>query len=287
MDHSHFIITQFNLRNFPLSENNDSRRWVEWTRNRIVLFRDYCLPSVINQSCKDFIWLVYFDSETPGEFREFIESLKAVSFIKICYCGGIDDFYLNYINEVKKRSYNIARWVITTRVDNDDCLHRDAVKTIQENFTRTHKFLISLASGYILNLTDATLSHYFYPMSPFISLIEDSEIELKGVFEKGHTKWDSLRLYIFKEIWLEYFNKKARKSRFILKKPLWIQTVHGNNVSNSFYRGFPVLKEKDLSDFSIKYTTRKQPPGIIRRYWNYVMWKRYFKSLIIKAIINK
>ena len=202
MEYSHFIITQFNLRNFPLAENNEYESWLQWTRNRIVLFRKFCLPSVLNQSIKSFTWLIYFDSDTPAEFNEFLTELRSFSFINICYCSGIDDFNLRYINEVKKRISPSEKWIITTRIDNDDCLHKDMVKTIQENFIRSHKFLISLASGYILDITDTTLSHYFYPQSPFISLIEDPGKDVNGVFEKGHTRWGSLRLFVFNEIWL-------------------------------------------------------------------------------------
>jgi hypothetical protein len=287
MDYSHYIITQFNLRDFPKSINNDFENWVKWTRDRIMLFKDYCLPSVINQSCKAFSWLLYFDSETPEEFKEFLNSLSSYSFISVCYCKGVEDFNKNYIEEVKKRTRASVKWVITSRIDNDDCLHSDAIKTIQKNFVEKDKYLISLASGYLLNLSDRTLSHYYYPMSPFISLIELNNNEIKGVFEKGHTKWDSLRLFVFKEIWLDCFNKKARKSRFILKRPLWIQTVHGKNVSNSFYRGLPVLKKKDLRNFSIPFTTNGLSIRTIMKYKNYVMWKRYLKSLIIKVLLNK
>ena len=286
MNYSHFIITLFNLRNFPKSNNHGYENWLKWTRHRIELFKEYCLPSLINQSCKAFKWLIYFDTETPGEFNEFLKELSLFSFIDICYSKGIDDFTENYIQEVKKKTGKSIKWIITTRIDNDDSLHKDAIKTIQKSFVEKHKFLISLASGYILNIDDRTLSHYYYPMSPFISLIEDSSNEIKGVYAKEHTKWDSLHLSVFKEIGLEYFNKKARKSRFILNKPLWIQTVHGNNVSNSFYRGVPVLNKKDLHDFSIDYSTKRLPIKILRKYINYVGLKRYMKSLIIKTIIK-
>jgi hypothetical protein len=287
MDYTHFIITQFNLRNFPLSNNYDYESWLQWTRKRIALYRDYCLPSIINQSCKEFKWLLYFDSDTPEEFNEFIYELSAFPFINVCYCKGIEDFNANYIDEVKKRIGKSAKWIITTRIDNDDCLHREAVETIQKNLIERHGFLISLASGYLLNIKDRTLSHYFYPMSPFITLIEARSGDIKGIFGKGHTKYDSLRLYVFKEIWLEYFNKKARRSRFILNRALWIQTVHGENVSNSFYRGLPMIRQKDLKDFSINYITNRLSIRIIGKYINYVMWKRYLKSLIIKFIIKK
>jgi hypothetical protein len=216
-----------------------------------------------------------------------MDEISAVPFIQICYCSRNEDFYENYIREVKKRADKVADWILTTRIDNDDCLHKDAIKIIQQNFIEKNRFLISLASGYVLNAQDKTLSHYFYPMSPFLTLIEKNDKAMGGVFEKGHTKWDELRLFIFREIWLEYFNKKTRKSRFILKNPLWIQIVHGENISNSFYRGLPVLRNIYLHDFSIPYASKKLSLKVLGRYSHYVTWKRYFKCLIIKFIIGK
>lgn len=288
MNYSHFLITQFNLRNFPLADNNDDyEKWLNWTKERLNLFLKYCLPSVLNQTCKEFIWLLYFDSDTPREVREFIQDLRKYSFINICYSNGVEDFNKNYIKEVRSRTGSSVRWIMTTRIDNDDCLHKDAIITIQKNFIEKHKFLISLASGYILDTERRIMSHYFYPMSPFISLIEDKSIETEGVFAKGHTKWNALRLFIFREIWIEHLNKKARISRFILKNPMWIQTVHGRNVSNNFYRGFPVIKELDLTEFSVGFKNRKQSLRIIGKYYNYVMWKRYFKCMVIRFFLGK
>ena len=287
MRFAHFIITQFNLRNFPLSDGAGYEKWIQWTRNRIDLFRKFCLPSMINQTCKDFTWLLFFDSETPPEFDGFIENLKSYKFIEICRSDGINDFYAGYFDEINKRLTENAGWIITTRIDNDDVLHRDAVKTIQLNFEEKHKYLISLASGYILNTADNRMSHYFYPMSPFISLIENTGNSPSGVFEKGHTKWDELRLFVFREIWHEFFRPGKRKSRFILKRPMWIQIVHGENVSNSFIRGLPVLREIDPGDFSLSFRNKKQTLRTLPSYFNYVFWKRYFKCLIVKTILGK
>jgi hypothetical protein len=287
MRFSHFIITQFNLRNFPLSQNNDYNRWIEWTRERIQIFRQYCLPSMLNQSCKSFTWLLFFDQDTPAEFNDFINYLKTYSFISICYAGGVEDFNGGYANEIKVRTAATTPWIITSRIDNDDCLHKDAVKVIQDNFAERHKYLISLASGYILNLEDKKLSHYYYPMSPFISLVESTDFELEGVFQKGHTRWDALRLFITREIRIELFSRKKRKSRFILEKPMWIQLIHGKNVSNDFYRGLPVLRSKNLIDYAINYSSNPQKLSIIFRYMDYVTWKRYFKSLVVRTLLRK
>ena len=287
MNFSHFLLTQFNLRNFPMSAHAAHDQWLNWTRSRVTLFKTFCLPSILNQTEKNFCWLIYFDADTPAEFRSFIQELETHEFIKICYSHGSEDFFKNYLREVKVRIKADDRWIITTRLDNDDVLHQSAIEVIQQNFVEKDKFLISLASGYVLDIERKILAHYFYPMSPFISLIESISDSLIGVFMKPHTQWPALRLSIFREIYLEFFNRSERQSRFILKSPLWIQIFHGNNVSNSFYRGLPVLTPKQLSDFGINLQAMKMNFGELHKFWNYVIWKRYFKCWVIKMILNK
>ncbi len=277
----HFVITQFNLRKFPSGVENKNE-WIEWTRERIILFKTYCLPSFLNQTNKNFTWLIYFDKETPSEFHYLFEELNNVPFIKICFAEGFDNFKVKYLIDIKELSLN-AHWIISTRCDNDDCLEKDAIATIQNYFTPKDGFLISLASGYTLNINDKTLSHYYYPMSPFISLIETNDNKkLKGIFYKEHTKWKGLKLKIYTEI----FNKK-RMSIFALQKPFWIQIIHGDNVSNSYKRGFPVVSPKNLSNFGISQTTKGQSIFNIPGYYNYVLWKRYFKSFIVRLICKR
>jgi len=287
MNFSHFLITQFNLRNFPKSSYAAHEEWLSWTRDRIVLFKTYCLPSVLQQTVKDFSWLIYFDAETPAEFLPLIQELENHDFVKICYCEGSDDFFKNYMREVKLCIKPDSHWIVTTRLDNDDVLHGKAIEAIQQNAIEKDNFLIALGSGYVLDIERTVLAHYFYPMSPFISLIESVSGNPVGIFAKPHTQWQALRLFIFKEIYFEFFKRSARQSRFILKRPLWIQIFHGKNVSNSFYRGLPILTKRSLSDFGIPVSTNKMNFRELYRFWNYVIWKRYFKCWVVKLILNK
>ena len=284
---SHFLITQFNLRNFPTSSFEDNKQWIEWTRERIQLFKTYCLPSILNQTEKNFTWLIFFDTKTPSEFEQFVNGISKHSCIEICYCPGSEGFQDDYLNEIQLRIRKETKWIITTRLDNDDILHKDAVKLIQQNFIEKDKFLISLASGYAMDVRQNILAHYFYPMSPFISLTEKASPKIIGIFSKSHTHWSSLRLFLWKEIYFEYINKSHRQSRFILKHPLWIQIVHGKNLSNSFYRGLPVTRSIDLVDFGLNQVTKKMSLKEINKFYNYVVWKRYFKCTIIKVLLGK
>jgi hypothetical protein len=278
----HFVITQFNLRKFPY-QSKDKTDWENWTQNRINLFYTYCLPSFLNQSNKNFTWLIYFDTKTPEKFNDLLKRLNEINFIKLCFADSFDHFMTKYTKDIRELSTD-NKWVITSRCDNDDVLQKDAVDTIQRNFVPKNEFLISLASGYTLNIADNTLAHYYYPMSPFISLIESTKkTSLNGVFYKEHTKWDELRLKITTELL-----KKNNKSIFILEKPCWIQIIHNQNVSNNFKRGLPVIRSKDLRhDFGINIQTKRQSVFSIPEYYDYVLWKRYFKSRMVRLFLKR
>lgn len=274
----HFLVTPFNLLRFPMGVG-EQEKWLEWTRRRIELFKSYCLPSLLNQSNKNFKWLLYWDVNTPDEFKSFADSVVEYGFIEVRYEDGFDNFKKNYPKYIKEQSTDVD-WVMISRIDNDDCFEKDAISTIQCNFKPQNEFLISLASGYTLNEESKILSHYFYPMSPFITIIEDCHKDnLLGVYCKPHSSWQELRLFMSKEIL--GLNKK---SKFILEKPYWMQVVHDENVSNSFNRGVPVLKSLRLDNFGVRIKTQKQSLKNITSYIDYIMWKRYFKASVVRLL---
>ena len=71
----HFIITRFNLRIWQQDKNNIPTHTSEWLEHRFELFEKYCLPSVENQTNKNFIWLCMFDKETPAPYKERIRNI--------------------------------------------------------------------------------------------------------------------------------------------------------------------------------------------------------------------
>ena len=274
----HFVITRFNLKKFEFGIDN-TKDWISWTKKRIILFKEYCLPSFINQTNKNFIWLIYFDSQTPIEFNDLFTELDKVNFIKYFFVDGEKDFLSKYLIDIKSLCLN-KKWIITTRCDNDDCLDKDAINTIQKYFQPKNEFLISLASGYTLNINDFTLSKYYYPKSPFLSLVEsNSDQKLKGIFYKRHTEWKNLNFKISTEVL-----KRNVFSSFVFEKPLWLQIIHGNNIANGHRRGVPVLNSISLKDFGLQIKTNKQSIFKIFEYREYYFWKRYIKSLIVRKI---
>ena len=96
----------------------------EWTRNRIEFFQEWTLKSLHNQSFQDFRIFMLCSKES----KPLIDSYTWDTNIEHCYDYG-------------KASYEAldTDYVSITRLDTDDLLHRDALKTIRENLVLSDK----------------------------------------------------------------------------------------------------------------------------------------------------
>ena len=86
MNFSHFILTRFNVKKMWSQDKRGNKVLTdEWLSHRFKLFENYCLPSIVNQENKNFIWLVYFDQDTDKLFINKINILafsKGLSYLK-------------------------------------------------------------------------------------------------------------------------------------------------------------------------------------------------------------
>lgn len=281
-NHQHYLITQFNLTG--LVKFQDTRAWNEWNIYRFDFFKRYSLPSVLNQSNKDFIWFIFFDKSTPVECLRYIDELKQYKFIIPIIINGITEFRAECIKSLKKYLKKDYEWILTTRLDNDDALHYSAIDTIQNCFTPVDQQLIILASGYVCDFKTKKLSHYYYFKSPFLTVIErNNKDDIKGVFFHTHTEWPNLRFRLTRELKHLFIKEIKSKPIYIVDKPYWVQFIH-NNLSNSFYRGVPVLHSLNLTEFGLPIKTEKGNFFSFPKYYNYYLWKRYIRGVILKNI---
>ena len=65
----HFLLTRFNIMLWRQDKEGKKVRTTKWLEHRFTLFEKYCLPSIKNQTCQDFEWIVLFDSMTPDCFK--------------------------------------------------------------------------------------------------------------------------------------------------------------------------------------------------------------------------
>lgn len=244
---NHFLITRFNLKKlFSHDKNNQSVQTDDWTRRRFALFERYCLPSVLAQTNKNFKWICLFSNDTSQEYREMIESYQAVvpQFIPQFF----DDTQMIHFRE--ELLYSIKRLstetgcVITTRLDNDDTIHKDFIRNIQEHAVSETKsdvfYTCKFGYQYFEDLNVAIKIPYFN--NHFLTRIESDTENLKTVMDIDHF----------------YVEKSGVDVKNISDNPMWIEVIHKTNVDNDIKVTLsikPVLRQMNFKDFGLNLNT--------------------------------
>lgn len=221
---NHYILTRFNW-----AKGKD-----KWTEERLELFTKYTFPSVMNQTCKDFKWLIFCDPKTISPWCSELEALNS-NLITVIFDEPphkhewynptqevLTDFFKPYIlGEPGSR-------VLTTRLDSDDMLAPDFIERIQAGVdpTLTDQVLLCYY-GYIMDKEE----NYYnkrWSDNPFVTAVEILP-DIKTAHGANHMR-------------------ASRISKNILcvdRKPGWVCVVHGDNCRNNLdrrgVRGTPVV----------------------------------------------
>ena len=279
----HYIGTRFNLKveEWKTTKSGKKALSEEWLKNRFQLFEDYCLPSFKKQSNQNFIWCVFFDEDTPEVYKEKI-NLISKDFLNFhpIFIESIKHLNKTFIEYIYSHNENSDKYVITTRVDNDDIIHKDFIKTIQELFQPIDKTVIDLKEGYqlTLNVNKPILLRYPHPFNAFLSVIENVE-NVTSVYSKMHYDWKSSKhviSYSKIRLWIELVHEenKINDTLAYLKKPYLFNNQNFVLGSELDFRNpfFKVLAYNLISNFKLKHkkqskylkALRKLPKRIIR-----------------------
>lgn len=256
----HYLITRFNLKNknWDVTKNNESLLTREWMTHRIELFRNFCLPSVVNQANTSFQWLLFFDITTDNDFKEELETLLAPhTHFKLFYVDGMDAFHPS-IKEYILQDSKDSPYIITSRIDNDDCIHKDYIATIQSQFKSQDFMAIDILKGYSLQVSpNVMLGKKEHIFNPFISLIEKNDAP-KTVWFSDHNMW-----------------KKESRRVEIANKRLWMSIIHEKNKVNEFDGYDNVSWEAIKSDFILSESMEKKVTTEIipHKQWRYLSFK--------------
>jgi len=241
MNYRHFVITRFNLRSGDGSLTKDrlgnSVLTDEWLNHRIDIFVKYCFPSMLNPSNRNLLWLLYFDVTTSDPVKNKFYDLETSysDLIKVIRADGYDDFLARYCTDIRSLCSAEQKYVITTRLDNDDLVHKDFIGKIQENFSGQDFMAINFVKILMINPDKKNKVFIDYSFSNhFISVIENAESsEIHGCYSRGDTAWNNKNEIVH-----------------IFDKPYCIELISERNLLNSF-RGFPVFKNIDFTAFSL------------------------------------
>lgn len=223
---SHYLITRFNV---PVADWNRDRAGVPtrddaWLKHRLRLFTDYCLPTVIGQSEKNFTWILGFDRAMPDDHRL---SIRAVLGDHPRFEWIDADDHDDFMMQLRARlARDPASYLVTSRLDNDDGLGTDYIRTVQAAFVSEDKRLLNLTGGVAYDLSHRVLTRIrMARRNHFTSLIEanDHSGNLLTVIGFPH--------------------HQPPASVHLVELPVhygWLKIVHGRNVSSRL-KGIPVF----------------------------------------------
>ncbi len=239
----HYILTRFNL---PLSSRNKGMGidvcGEEYLAYRFRLFEDYCLPSVKNQSCQNFKWLVLFDANTPRVYKDRAEvwhkeySNLIPCFLDVDHYGGLTPSSSDSVFDVDSDGnmlritrefisdifYDLEdaypRWCVTTRLDSDDAIHRDLIETIQRLFIKDPKeSVLDFVASYKYVPEEHIVYRYWLKNGHFITLAEEPSRKPRTVLFCNHLEIDQ-----FVHV------------QHVYGLPLQLELIHGRNVINGY-----------------------------------------------------
>lgn len=233
----HYIITRFNVKIPQVNVMGPDKRKLfgeplgldeKWLRHRFALFEQFCSPSVLQQTEKNFKWILLFDSNTPSFFKDKINEVCRSENQIVLF---MNEWSLTRLREeIKKRLSPSTQYLMTTRLDNDDALCKDFVKIVQEVFPHRQGDVISFNTGF--NLFRDKFYFVKYKPNPFLSLVEEVK-DFKTVFHGEH-----------RDIYFE------GPTHDIVDPPGWLQVVHDYNLRNQVRAGARrVAAKKTLSHF--------------------------------------
>jgi len=231
-----------------------------WFKNRIEIFKNYTLKSLLNQTNKDFVlWISFRPQERRHPLvRELSNYLSSFGLRYIFTFGGLmfwDDKYisdslwkrLDFTLPQLKRIVGDKSYVYETIQPSDDMYSRDAVEMIQREVSLLGIGAVGFDEGYILNGRTHELAKYNPDTNPpFYTIKFDSDTFLDP--KKHYEYIKNVRSH---EYVPEVFNYKVIPGRY------FCVLVHGENISTTWnipYKGKEVYsptKDDILQGFGI------------------------------------
>ena len=270
MELQHFLLTRFNILLWRQDKEGKKVRTTKWLEHRFTLFEKYCLPSIKNQTCQDFEWIVLFDSMTPDCFKDKIKVYQNE-------CPQLIPVFVEPENgwqfadifrkEIVKRLK--AKRVISTYLDNDDALNIRFVEDLQHRaLSMSNGVFINYSDGYQYYAEDNYLMKIKYPKNHFVSVVENGNpTSLEGIFGYGgHYHIDELR---------------GVNIERIENQRMWCEVVHEKNMINdAYFIKAQMVRDNDLlqRDFAINETVKYGIALYLLRFL-----PRYFKTYVTRT----
>jgi hypothetical protein len=225
----HVLVTRFNS---PISDNSPVPD-DDWLRTRLALFKRFALPSVRSQSVAPDRWLLLCHADSP---QWFVDELNATA-------GDIAEAVWLHNSPSGPLLAQLCSpvshpFLISTRMDNDDCVADDFIAAVQDEFRMQDAMGLNFIRG--LQYSGGKLYKKSDASNPFISVIERvTEGPLLTVLVEQH----------------HLIGRRLPVTQ-VRANPMWIQVVHGGNIANGISgirTGAEAVASRFAADLPMRY----------------------------------
>lgn len=224
---AYYVVTRFNLYKEQFRENLSDSDYERWCAVRAEMLMNITAPSLINQSSKSFRWLILCDVELNRATEAMIDALKALEFAEIIFIDLRDKLKRKMqaaiSDHIKQKLSKRYTHVSTTRLDSDDAIHVDFIKSLRSRVSHSAGIihgqdLVRVQFPYLMTWDGNHFRVGQYPRGHFATLIEPNRRrqQLKTVYCFNHTTKMAGDLYVHN------------------KFPSALTCVHGGNLWNTF-----------------------------------------------------
>lgn len=220
----HFILTRFNLRlHYRHDKNGRAVQTEKWLRERFRLFETYCMPSVMAQTCRNFRWICLFDESTPEEFCRRVAGYRGMHGVFFPFYPDTEQAR-HFQEFFSRKVYELAdkgdEDLLTTYLDNDDCLRDDFVGRVQEYAGKTgHGTIFTFRYGLQYYTEHDIAVRIPYENNHFLTYYE-------RLSDTPRTVWGFWHFSIFSYRSVDIITVNNPRD------PMWIEVVHNGNIDN-------------------------------------------------------
>jgi Putative rhamnosyl transferase len=209
----HLLLTRYNVPiNFKSRSPQRNPLDPDYLDGRDALFRRFCVPSVAQQTCMDFQWVVFFHPETPVKYYDFLSGIAVV------HLTDSTDECVRFARELGDQN----GLTITTRLDNDDAVADTFVASVQKasrEYRSTAPYVVTFPIGAVTSLQRGRFYKKRDVGNPFLTLAEPEGVR--------HTVWSFSHGQMTQSYPVE---------QIVTRDPMWLAVVHETNVINQRMR---------------------------------------------------
>lgn len=213
-----FLLSRFNLNSPQLRARaglDSPEACAAWSEKRAGLFIGNTLPSVLGQTKRRFTWIIGFDTErTPGAERA-LAAIAGHRFIEPVFVPIGREFLTAVRGIITERAS--AGTVVTTRLDTDDAIHRDFYQELSVEVAALRgNTATALCFPFGVKKCGRHFLAHHQTKNAFSSLAEPFSEAPVTVLGTRHRRLETV----------------ARIKSVMRQSPMWMQNIHGGNVSN-------------------------------------------------------